>query len=82
MTEFLSRFDNHELMGLIALVGAFSCGIVAIAGGLWLEIRKTEVMGSLKRDMLERGMSAHEIQAVLDAGTYKSKKLSSNVPVG
>ena len=65
MNDFLSRFDGGQLIGLIAVVGGLLCGIVAIIGFFWHENRQT----ALKRDMVERGMSAEEIQAILWAGS-------------
>jgi hypothetical protein len=74
MQDLFSRFTSNEIIGLIAVAGAFLCGIPAIIGGLWLEIRKAELAAALKQDMLNRGMSADEIRTVLDAGTGLSQK--------
>jgi len=70
MNDFLSRFDGGELIGLVAVVGGLLCGLVSIAGHFWHEGRQT----ALKRDMLERGMSAEEIQAVLYAGSGRKPR--------
>jgi hypothetical protein len=78
MQEFLSRFGNDEVIGLVSVVGAFLCGIPAVIGGLWYALRTAEIAGALKQDMLNRGMSAEEIQIVLDAGTNRSGKASRN----
>jgi hypothetical protein len=78
MQEFLSRFGNDALIGLVAVVGAFLCGIPAIIGGIWYALRTAEIAGALKQDMLNRGMSAEEIQIVLDAGTDRSGKAFRN----
>jgi hypothetical protein len=64
MNDFLSRFDGGELIGLVAVVGGLLCGMISILGHFWHEGRQT----ALKRDMVERGMTAEEIQAVLYAG--------------
>ena len=65
MLELLSRFNSGELIGLVAVMGAFLCGIPAVIMGCWLEIRKV----AFKQDMLDRGMSAEEICSVLNAGS-------------
>jgi hypothetical protein len=78
MTEFLLRFGNDEIIGLVALFGAFLCGIPAVIGGIWYALRTAEISGALKQDMLNRGMSAEEIQIVLDAGTDRSGKAQHN----
>jgi hypothetical protein len=47
---------------------------MVIAADFWQRIRKAEIVAKLKHDMLERGMSADEIQDVLDAG-YKRRPI-------
>jgi hypothetical protein len=68
MSDFLSRFDSEQLIGLVAISGGLLCGIIAIIGGFWLQLRRTEISAALKQDMLNRGMSAEDIRTVLDAG--------------
>jgi hypothetical protein len=46
------------------------CGTSAIIGEYWLRIRQL----TLKHEMLQRGLSADEISAVLDAGSKHSKR--------
>ena len=70
MIEILSKFDPGELMGLMAVAGAFLCAIPAVVLGCLLEIRKV----GLKQEMLERGMSPEDIRTVLDAGSGRSRK--------
>ena len=70
MSEFLARFDGGELIGLVAVVGGLLCGIFGILGHFWHENR----VAALKRDMVERGMSAEEIQAVVACGSGQPAK--------
>jgi hypothetical protein len=74
MNDLLSKFDAGELIGLVAVVGGLLiplvCGTTAIITDYFHKIRQLE----LKRDMLNRGMSADEIQAVLEAGSKRSQK--------
>jgi hypothetical protein len=72
MFELLSKFEPGELIGLTAVVGGLICGILGTVMGIGLAIRKTELEASLKKSMLERGMSAEEICMVIDAGSYKA----------
>ncbi len=76
MSEILSRFAFGELLGFLSVGGGLLIGLVAVAGSMWLEVRKTETAASLKQDMLNRGMSAEEIQTVLDAGTTHSGRIA------
>jgi hypothetical protein len=68
MYEILAKLNPGELVGLVALAGGLFCGVVAIVTGCWLEVRRAELTAALKKDMLERGMSAEEIRTVMEAG--------------
>jgi hypothetical protein len=79
MSEFLTRLNFGEMMsilGILVVFGGLFIGFVAVAGGVWSDVRKKEILAGLKHDMLERGMSADEIQKVLDAGTKSSGKVA------
>ena len=71
--DLLSRFNNGELIGLVAVVGGFVfvtfVSIVKVIGRTWRGIREAEIAAALKRDMLERGMSAEDIRSVIEAGS-------------
>ncbi len=69
MDAFLAKFNGGELIGLVAVGGAMLCGMLSILMGIWHANKKAEIAASLKRDMLNRGMSAEEIHTVLNAGT-------------
>ena len=47
--------------------------IAAIVGGYWHKIEKTRSDNELKRSMVERGMSADEIERVLAAPSASAK---------
>lgn len=78
MNELFSRFNPGEFIGLVAVAGAMlcgiSCGTAAIIMDHWYKIRRAEILGSLKQDMLNRGMSAEEIQTVIVADTEGKRK--------
>ncbi|HJZ93370.1 MAG TPA: hypothetical protein VKE40_21010 [Gemmataceae bacterium] len=78
MTEFLSHFTGPQLIGLVAVTGGLLCGIVAILGHFWHEHRLT----ALKQDMVNRGMSVDEIQAVVDAGSDRQRDSRSRRSCG
>jgi hypothetical protein len=68
MTEFLSKFDSRELLGLVSIVGGLLFTLLIFAGHYWHKVRIAEIAARLKQDMLDRGMSADEIKTVLEAG--------------
>ena len=71
MYELLSKVDPGLLIGLVSVVG----GIVFIVMRVGLEIRRVELSAALKKDMLERGMTAEEIRIVMEAGSKNSERL-------
>lgn len=73
MSEFLSKFNGGELIGFAAVLGTFVCGSVAIIMGIWHATKTAEIAASLKRDMINKGMSADEICAVINAGSMQSR---------
>jgi hypothetical protein len=62
------KFLAVLLIGL-PIGGGLLCAIISILVQGWIKIRQTE----LKQDMIHRGMSAQEIQTVLEAGSKKQK---------
>jgi hypothetical protein len=62
------KFLAVLLIGL-PICGGLLCGMISILVQGWVKIRQTE----LKQDMIHRGMSAEEIQTVLEAGSRKRK---------
>ena len=69
MHELLLKMGPGHLIGLVAVAGGLVCGIVAIVMGIGLEIRRVELAAALKKDMLERGMTAEEIRIIMEAGS-------------
>lgn len=63
--------QSPESIGLIMI---FGIPIVAIVAYYWHEVVKNRSNNELKRSMLERGMSAQEIEQVINAGAEKAKK--------
>lgn len=56
------------------IIMAFAVPIVAIIAYFWHEVLKTRSNNDLKRSMVERGMSAQEIEQVMNAGVKQSTK--------
>jgi hypothetical protein len=75
MTAFMMpSFDAGEFIGLVAVAGWMLIGLVGIVAGCWVAVRRAETAAALKHDMLNRGMSADEIVAVMNAGKDQSRK--------
>ena len=58
---------------ILAVFMALCIPIVMFIGHFWHEIIKTRSANELKRSMLERGMSAQEIEQVIRAGIEPEK---------
>jgi hypothetical protein len=58
-------------LGLVAVLG----GISIVGAGIWYHLRIRQWEMSLKHSMIERGMSAEEIVAVLGATVKGSEKM-------
>jgi hypothetical protein len=41
--------------------------LAGVLGGMWKAVKEKQIEADLKRDMLDRGMSAEEIQQVIEA---------------
>jgi hypothetical protein len=55
-------------IGNIVVILAMSIPIIAVVGHYWSEVLKNRDNNQLKKSMLERGMSAQEIEQVINAG--------------
>lgn len=66
ITSILEKPSDNLIM-LLMMGGLVLVAVIALIGGIWHSFRKTEIEGCLKRDMIERGMSADEIERVLAA---------------
>lgn len=51
----------------IAVIGVFSIPLAAILGGIWASMNKVRSDNELKQSMVNRGMSADEIERVMSA---------------
>ena len=71
--QLLDRLGNGQLFVLIIIALALTSGIVKCIANQWRKIRQAEMEAALKQDMLNRGMSAQEIQTVLSASARDAK---------
>jgi hypothetical protein len=68
MDEILARLRSDDIVGLAALVLTFLAGMTVWLSLQWRLYRRSETEAALKHAMLERGMSAEEIERVMRAG--------------
>lgn len=61
------NWSSDSIMALLI----FGLPVVTIISGVWWKISKHQADTELKRSMIERGMSADEIEKVLAAGRGK-----------
>jgi hypothetical protein len=75
MSEVFDKLNGGEFIGLVAVGGGMLLGVVAIIGGIAVSTWQKARILALKQDMLNRGMSAEEIQMVIEAGSNPLKAL-------
>ena len=70
MHDTLSQLASHpDIVPLMFFGGAFVTGIIVWVSLQWRLHRRCEMESSLKQDMLNRGMSAEEIERVIRASS-------------
>ena len=55
----------------IAVVGVFSIPVIAILASVWSQVERRRSDNELKHSMIERGMSADDIERVMSAKVSK-----------
>ena len=67
MSDLLSRVPPHDVAAIVFSALAFVAGLVVWLTYQWRLHRRTEIEAALKQDMLDRGMSAEDIERVMRA---------------
>ena len=57
----------------IAIVMGCLTGMTVIVGVFWSQVERAKSKDELKRSMVERGMSAEEIERIIEAGQDEKK---------
>ena len=65
--DLFNKLEGGEVIGLVSVVGGLLVAIIAVASVQWRRVRIAEIDGSLKQQMLDKGMSAAEIETVMKA---------------
>ena len=69
MEALLSRLASEDVTAIVFLALAFLAGMIVWLTLQWRLHRRTEIEAALKQEMLNRGMSAEEIERVLRASS-------------
>jgi len=65
--QWASSMRSDDLCGLVAIVSVFSVIAIGIVCASVYRIHKNRLEDSLKRELLDRGMSANEIATVISS---------------
>ena len=68
MSEFLAKFSSGELIGFVGVIGGLLVAAIGILATQWRHVRVAELEAGIKQQMLDKGMSAAEIEQVMNAG--------------
>jgi hypothetical protein len=78
MDSLLSRLHGDEVFVLAVIltgsVVALVITVTAILATNWRRVRQLDIEGSLKQDMLQRGMAAEDIERVIRATSVPAEK--------
>jgi hypothetical protein len=61
-------FSNKDAGIIFVFISAGLTVVGSFLAHYWYKIRREEIRGALKQNMLDRGMSAYEIRTVIEAG--------------
>jgi hypothetical protein len=67
MEALLNRLTSHDIVGIVMFSLVFLAGVIVWLSLQWRLHRRTEMEAGLKQLMLERGMSAQDIERVIRA---------------
>ncbi len=67
MGELLNKLEGGQIIGLVAVIGGLLTFMVCAIAIQWRRVRVAEIDGALKQQMLDKGMSAAEIEMVMRA---------------
>ena len=67
MSELWEHFNLWHFVAIAVVVSALG-GIIGSLAKNWRKARESEHLAALKQSMVEKGMSAEEIERVINAG--------------
>jgi hypothetical protein len=86
MDALVSKLSGDELLSLVlgttGILTGLLIAVTAIVVTSWRRARQLEAESALKQDMLQRGMSAEDIERVIRASSTPAEKESDEKPSG
>jgi len=76
METFFANGGAYVVLTFAALSIPAAAAIVAY---FWYKLRRDEMLASLKRELSDRGMSAEEIRAVIEAAPHGSTDVAQDL---
>ena len=76
METFFANDGAYVVLTFAALSMPAAAAIVAY---FWYKLRRDEMLASLKRELSDRGMSAEEIRAVVEAAPHGSTDVAQDL---
>jgi hypothetical protein len=77
MQELLSQLKSNDLAAVIVTTLTFVTGLIVWLSLIWRWHRRTEMEIALKMELVNRGMSAEEIERVLRASVKGARTCSA-----
>ena len=71
--DWNALFDEDVIVFLIPLAGCL-IGLAAVVGYTWYWVVKAKTEADLKKSMIEKGMSADDIERIIDIGIESKRK--------
>jgi hypothetical protein len=68
--SFFGLEGDERFVVLLVVIGCGTGLLISLGGfigGVWCSVRQKQIEADLKRDMLDRGMSADEIEQIIEA---------------
>ena len=68
--SFFGLEGDERFVVVLVVIGCSTgvlLGLAGIIGGVWNSVKNKQIEAELKQDMLDRGMSAEEIEKVIEA---------------
>ena len=72
-------FANDGAYVVLTFAGLSIPAAAAVVAYFWYKLRRDEMLASLKRDLSDRGMSADEIRAVIEAAPSDSTHVAQDL---